>query len=172
MTAIEQYARRHGRLHPALVSILDSAFFSRRVPIYSAANVAVAVRPRTWAPFLLSGRAGGPTPAFVVLQTLYVAEGLLNEVVPFRGTNADFATPEGVAFILHEAAHAYQHFRKGTVWLMGMYLKTMVSSWQRTRILWDHSASELEIEAGEWEAEMLRWAKLHPDVLEKFRELR
>lgn len=138
-TAVQAYAVRHERLHPAACDFLREFGVVERPE-----TIHVLIRPRTWPPFTLSGREYGPTPAFVLGETMYFAEHVLNYPGRYLGNTFDLATPEGAAVFAHDAFHVEQLRQNGWGWLLWQYARTVLMSWQQKREFWSHELSEFE----------------------------
>lgn len=99
----------------------------------------VKVMRDDWLPFMVSGR-GSPTPMFVIGSSIFVATTLMSGK-EFRGNTFDLPT------FGHEAYHVQQFHRKGWWWLFIQYIRGVVMSYSKKRILWDHASIPMEVEA-------------------------
>ncbi|GAB4320876.1 MAG: hypothetical protein Kow0069_24970 [Promethearchaeota archaeon] len=158
MAGIEEYAIKTGKFHPKLVK-----FARRFVSIDALTRARVKVLKNESAP---SGRAKkegqrrSRTPAFVLLDRTYWGRGVLNKPGVHAGNSFDLSTPSGMALFLHEAYHVEQYLRSGVVRTLLNYLRAVLESLIRRRILWAHELIPFEVEA-------IRKQRAWQDVLER-----
>lgn len=140
MGPYETYARKHGRLHPDNVAVLQPFFTPLRFDVHS---VRIRIVP-AW--FGSLGARGSPTAMAVFASTWYVIPGVLDADGVVRGNVWSWTRYQGVANYAHEAFHVYQYYRDGFVRLYGLFAWGILRSLM-TGKLYDHTKIVPEMEA-------------------------
>lgn len=140
MEPYEAYARKHGRLHPENVAVLQPFFAPLRFDVH---QVRVRLVP-AW--FGSLGARGSPTAMAVFLRTWYVIPGVLDADGRVRGNVWSWTQPAGIANFAHEAYHVYQYERDGFFRLYGLFAWGIMQSLLAGK-LYDHQRIAPEREA-------------------------
>lgn len=163
MNKYEEYADAFGTLHRDIRLIIGRYIY------ISPFSVKVKILPYNHPVFSMSGMQQGQVPIFVIFRTIYIARGVLNDPGVHYGYSLNLRTPHGFALLAHEVYHVYQYLRDGPKSTVKEYFTTMFLSWQKARILWDHTISKFEQEAIAFEKKVFADLERYPEILETFR---
>jgi len=145
MLSIEEYARRYHKYHPILVKFssefLPYWVLQKAIPRVLRIKSIPSGRRKE-----IEGQTIRTTPAFVIINHIYWADGVLNKPGMHSGNSFDLSDPEGMALFLHEAYHVYQWYTHPFRMFLA-YIASPVVSFLRSGKLYDHRYIEFEREA-------------------------
>jgi hypothetical protein len=118
---VEEYARRHGKIHPVLAEKL-ARFFA---PLgWDVNRCKVRISDVDLGRFAL--RRGGATAVYVKGDVITAINGCLNSREPVRNNSWDLARAGGFSTFAHECFHCYQWQTRGWTWPMKIAWQSMV----------------------------------------------
>lgn len=159
----EEYAVRTGKLHPAIVTVLEPFFTPYG---YDTAKTVIKIVP-AW--FLNWRLVRAASAAMIWRGKIIMIRGALNRRGYVRHNIWDLANPHGMGTLAHEAYHIYQGSRPLT-WgqRIGGWFK-----WLRAATSGSfHDTLDLEREARDFDARVKDVLKQHPERLAVFEGLR
>jgi hypothetical protein len=172
MISIEQYARKYHKYHPVLVKFssefLPYWVLQKAIPkILKIKSIPSGRRKK------IDNQTIRTTPAFVLINHIYWADGVLNKEGIHSGNNFDLSDPEGMALFLHEAYHVYQWYTHPVRMLLA-YIASPFVSFLWSGKLYDHRYIAFEREAIEfqWKIYKIIKKKEYKQKLEEFKKYR